>query len=383
MQIRDTAVDQKVSLSIANWHAFNQGLPWLGSAEYPFFTDAWIVGELEVGPYFFLNTVAVPTKGAVKPGIVLRYAFHQAWEHPTYDATDAILYHGGSPAEELAALASLCLGVRFRSGRSTRRFEPGGNAKGQPEETGDQTVPYFKVADPPIVPIINSGKSINEGLSLIPSLLTMPASQVNALVRAARLYQDALWLCESSPEMSWLLLVSALESLANEWNQTQGQPTERLALSRPGLFSYLESHSDKTLLLRIAEEFSDALGSTQKFVKFCLAYMPDAPTKRPVSYAQFSWSRTSMRKALSKVYEYRSRALHDGRPFPAPMCSPPFAPLDCEAPTETMAGLATHQRGATWLKEDVPFLLHIFEYISRATILNWWRSSARIETANA
>jgi len=33
-----------------------------------------------------------------------------------------------------------------------------------------------------------------------------------ALTRAARLYQDALWMIESEPSLAWLLLVSAIET---------------------------------------------------------------------------------------------------------------------------------------------------------------------------
>jgi hypothetical protein len=30
--------------------------------------------------------------------------------------------------------------------------------------------------------------------------------------------------------------------------------------------------------------------------------------------------------------------------------------------------------GSTWLKKDIPFHLHVFEYITREVILGWWRS---------
>jgi hypothetical protein len=366
----------KLNPSVANWQAFNEGLPWLASAEYPFFTDAWVTGEINLGPYSFMNTVAASMNRAIKPGIVLRYAMHREWDYPDFRHTDVATYHGGSAPEELAALASLCLGVRFRAGRSTRRFEPRGDPKGHPEEIGDQIEPYFKCSTPPMIPGATSGQHAIEGVRLLPTLLTMSATKVNALIRAARLYQDALWLCESEPELSWLLLVSATESAAHEWHKEAEEITERLKSSKPDLFKYLEGHSDQTLLMRIANEFADTLGSTQKFVKFCLTHMPVAPSVRPAKWAQFAWSKNKLREALSKVYEYRSRALHDGRPFPAPMCTPPGCLQGWEAPSETMTSIGTHQNGSTWLKKDVPFHLHIFEYIARSAILDWWRRSA-------
>ena len=30
--------------------------------------------------------------------------------------------------------------------------------------------------------------------------------------------------------------------------------------------------------------------------------------------------------------------------------------------------------GGVWLEEDIPLLLHTFEYITRETLLSWWRS---------
>jgi len=82
-----------------------------------------------------------------------------------------------------------------------------------------------------------------------------------------------------------------------------------------------------------------------------------------------------MKKTLSKIYGYRSRALHDGKPFPAPMCLPPFKEdPSWAAHAEKPIGLATSTLGATWLADDVPILLNTFEYIVRGCLLKWWKS---------
>ena len=382
MAIDDTegsaALASSVNPTIANWQAFNEGLPWLGSGEFPLYTDARVTGEIELGPYQFLNTVAVSNNKTVKSSIVLRYAFHKTLEHPTFTDTDASLYHGGSPPEELAALASLCLGIRLRAGRSIRRFEPNGDPKGRPEEIGDQVEPYFRCSSPPVVPSAVNALPPLELIGHLSSLLTMPVSKTNALIRAARLYQEALWLCEAEPALSWLLLVSAVEAAATQWHTESGDPIEQLKRSKRDLFDYLQGRSDESLLHRVASAFSDTSGATQKFVKFCLKYGPPPPAKRPVPWAQFNWATPSFRKALSKIYDYRSRALHDGRPFPAPMCDSPRSMQGWEAPSETMSAIGVHQSGSTWLKKDVPFHLHIFEYIARSVILEWWKQSAAL-----
>lgn len=90
---------------ISNWQAFLDKEPLLVISEFPLFTDAWITGEITVGPYTFINTIAMANQEVVKLGVVLRYASYRDWGHPDFSKTDASLYHGGSPPEELAAFA--------------------------------------------------------------------------------------------------------------------------------------------------------------------------------------------------------------------------------------------------------------------------------------
>ena len=72
---------------------------------------------------------------------------------------------------------------------------------------------------------------------------------------------------------------------------------------------------------------------------------------------------------MSKIYEYRSNALHGGIPFPAPMCNAEMKFEDCMA--EKPTGLACHTLGGAWLAKDTPMLLHMFEHITRGVLLNW------------
>jgi len=81
-----------------------------------------------------------------------------------------------------------------------------------------------------------------------------------------------------------------------------------------------------------------------------------------------------MKKLLTLVYNYRSRALHGGRPFPAPMCEPPMIFGDTNVPAERPLGITMSTRGGTWRAKDVPLCLHMFEHIVRGALLNWWES---------
>src|SRR5260370_27582879 len=183
--------------SIVNWLAFRSGDTWLGTDEFPLFADAWITGELEVGPYRFVNTVAFKS-GTARAAIVLRYAMDRPWQEPDFQKTNTDLYHGGSPPQELAALASLAMGIRLRAGHSTRRFEPKGDPFGRPNEMHSRGAPYFDVPDSYILPSA-LGPHLLDSLQILNRLPALTQADARALMRSARLYQDALWLAESVP----------------------------------------------------------------------------------------------------------------------------------------------------------------------------------------
>jgi hypothetical protein len=358
--------------SIANWLAFQINEPWLATDEFPLFTDAWITGEFEAGPYLFINTVALKSSTA-RPGIVLRYAMHKAWEYPNFEKTKAGLYHGGSPQQELAALASLVLGIRLRAGHSTRRFEPNSDPLGRPTELGNRPAPYFQLPDSRNLPSAADGQHPLAALQVFDSLLRLSQREACAIVRAARLYQDALWLAESEPELTWILLVSALETAANEWEKNKRDEIARLRDAKPELWDYLDSLKDSSILSKVAEYIADSLGITRQFVTFVLRFLPEPPGLRPPEWAQFKWEPNQLKKALTTIYSYRSKALHDGRPFPPPMCNAPRLDSSWQAPAEKMVGQATSERGGVWLQKDIPMNLHLFEYIARNVLLNWWQ----------
>jgi hypothetical protein len=203
----------------------------------------------------------------------------------------------------------------------------------------------------------------------------MPIRTEVALVRAARLYQDSLWLAESTPELTWLLMVSAVEAAANDWNRKRGDNLLRLKESKPELYERLTSQNDSSLAKRIADEFGDSLGLTKKFLDFCLSFAKEPPAQRPIVHGRFDWEERNLRESLRMIYQYRSKALHSGKPFPAPMCGGGVG-LEWSGgvPSERVLGLGIHERGSTWLERELPMSLHLFEYIARTAILGWWRS---------
>ena len=345
--------------------------------EWPLYTDARLTGEVrgQLGPYAFLNLVPVRHDfGVARSASILRSDMHLPDDLPDMSRTDQTQYHGGTFADEMAALASLALGVRMKAGGASRTFGKDDDPKGRPIAWDYRIDPVIH-AHPfgRVLPAAARECSLND-LDVLSVLPKVESTDAIAFVRSARLYQEGLWVGESDPRLAWLLMVSSVESVANQWFKESGSATDRLTAAKPALVDFLKRYDAPELVERVATEFADTIGSTRKFINFLLEHLPAPPSKRPLQWAQLSWRESEMRKALGLVYKYRSKALHEGVPFPAPMCRPGLAVPDSDVPSEIPMGLASSSLGGVWKAKDTPMLLHIFEYIVRNAILTWWRA---------
>ncbi|MCL6272243.1 hypothetical protein M3P05_20185, partial [Sansalvadorimonas sp. 2012CJ34-2] len=365
-------------LSYRNMIKFNQNKDAYQISEYPLYTDSHIIGEVNdnIGPYQFLNLGSyINEPGSVYESIMLRISWFINPKGTYNTTTNYSNYHGGWAVDEIAALASLRLGIRLKAGDEVRIF--GGYSKdplGMPRASHKKKPEiYFKERRPILPGVV---KQVNvESLKEIQDLKTLTESQFTALVRAARQFQDAIWIAESEPELAWIMLVSSIETAANEWASHDTSPLEKIKESKPELSELIASKGGEELLKAIAEEISHTLGATSKFQKFCFEFMPDAPENRPIEHAQIKWSKKGFKKILSKIYNYRSIALHAGVPFPAPLCQSPdqYNPKDGLAEKGCLAS-AVHTLGASWSSEDLPISMNAFCYFVNGTLNNWWDS---------
>lgn len=256
-------------------------------------------------------------------------------------------------------------GVYYEAGTS-REFNPGQDPYGQPCEWHYEPKPIIQVRpNQLILPSVVGKRSMDE-LKILESIPQIDPDRYVNLIRACRSYQNALWIAESEPNLAWLMFVSALETAANDFYETDASPDERLRASKPELATYLEEYGDAEHVRKVAELIASSLGATKKFRDFTMRFMPDAPDQRPEHETL----------QVNKVYDYRSRSLHGGIPFPAPMLQFPY-PIGSDSPLPEVPsiGLASYSQGGTWLKKDVPINLHCFHYITRGVLLNWWRDA--------
>jgi hypothetical protein len=368
-----------------NWLALLSGAEFKGAFEYPLYSDTRITGEYPtgLGPYSFLNAVPLSDgPGNVNAPIIVRASIYLDQDRPSMLQKNESLYHGGIFIDEIAALTSLCLGARVRAGGMSRRFELGGDTLGRPCAWDDKPKPTVNVRRNRLVlPSVVGAHSLDK-IKLLSSIPTLSPGQYVSLIRACKSYQDALWVAESEPNLAWLMLISAIETAANEFKASQGTPVDILRISKPGLVKILEDTGGEAHVVNVANIIAPTIKATAKFINFTLHFLPHEPEERPnLEWLRIDWSEKSLKeKILNKVYDYRSRALHGGIPFPAPMFEAPFyfdtKSFPSEKPPEA---LAYHSHGGTWLPDDIPINLHCFHYIARGALLNWWKSMAGIE----
>jgi hypothetical protein len=234
--------------------------------EFPFFSDAEIVWNEEdsLGPVRVFRTLLLehnrPVEG--RPGVLslgtrphptaVLFARIERRREPiepielNWEKTDPGSYHGAGDEEELAALLSLIYGARIRSGPPTRRYSTieGTTDSGSPLPLDPSAMPTLPYVSPlrRIVPDVFFGQKrlTTQDTELLRNYPKLTGQAATALVRAARWYQNGLWICDQEPSIAWLMLISALEVAAVEWYAGTDQTPE-------------------TVLADAKPEFSDAL----------------------------------------------------------------------------------------------------------------------------
>ncbi|PAA96790.1 hypothetical protein [Serratia fonticola] len=358
-------------LSYKNLKLANENKELRCITEFYLYSDSQPTNEVnDSSVYCFLNMLPRQLNlPSVAPSITVRARWHSDLNEMIFSGTKSYTrdFHGGWYNDEIAALSSLLLGVRFHAGSINRRFD---------FYTGEFGYPQADYSSPPAlsfknnVPIVPSAiKEIDIGiLRSLNKVHLITEKNFSHLIKSARSYQNALWICESSPNMGWLLLVSALECAADQWVKSKSSREERFKQAKPDLYEQLNTNEFKNLIPIIAKEFSTSFGATKKFIDFCTHFLPDKPELRPKA-GGIDWNIESLSVIFKKIYDYRSKALHGGQPFPEPMCSHP----------NTWDGYAERARpcstlGGTWLADDVPINLNTFNHMVHSILNKWWLS---------
>src|SRR5206468_599315 len=101
--------------------------------------------------------------------------------------------------DEIAAVASLFLGIRLKAGPVDREFPPEGDPFGRPIQYGSKAVPVLPPpAGRPQIPRLRGDRNLVD-LKVLENFPKRCAREANTLIKAARMYQQAMWVADSDP----------------------------------------------------------------------------------------------------------------------------------------------------------------------------------------
>jgi hypothetical protein len=327
----------------------------------------------------FFNPVVIDSRpGYFRPAVILRCLTPElnVLGRSHINETDTSRYHGGEFVDEVAALVSLALGMRLQAGGINRQFDDV-NSPGRPIGwQWEPPPPNMAVQHRLQLPGVAESHQLSPDLlSKIERLDLLSANEAAALIKAARTYQEAIWIAESQPELCWLLLVSCIEAVSEYAASADLSAAAFLKEYWPDMAEEITRQGGPQLLDALAPKLKSLVASFRKFRDFLLSNLPESPARRS-QYSRILWTVDGLKPVLRSIYDHRSRALHDGTPFPLPMCQAPPMLTPDDAPPEMPLGLAMSGKQGSWLLKDTPVLLHVFEYLVRGALVNWW--SARI-----
>lgn len=277
--------------------------------EYEVITDAHIVGEFTYGPYYFtVWEIGIKQEGE-KRKLCLRIrerALSKDYQ-PSETATRSAYYHGGGIADELLALASLSLRRKFQLG------------------------PIVRMNDIPRIlslrkdwidrSLVTGRSNLEELLELLKLVEGLNSDYHQRFILAVRLYHRALLLIEEQPDLAYLNLISAIETLC------QDHDIGKITISDldQEIAELMDSMENKDLRNKIEQAILKRerfIG--RRFVAFIIDHTDEdfwTKEKRP-EHGRIEPK--DLANLLKRIYERRSRTLHTGEPFPASIFSPPI-----------------------------------------------------------
>lgn len=96
-----------------------------------------------------------------------------------------------------------------------REFVPRGDPLGTPIQYGSKASPVVPPsAGAPQIPRLRGKRNLVELKKLLTLSRGDAFEKANALIKAARIYQKAVWVCDADPALTCMLLISAIETAA-------------------------------------------------------------------------------------------------------------------------------------------------------------------------
>jgi hypothetical protein len=114
------------------------------------------------------------------------------------------------------------------------------------------------------LPDLPSSASVEDAVPLFNLLPRISGKNVVRLVRAARLYANALWVCDDDPNLGWLQMVSAVEAAAVQRSGTKPL-WKRVEQEMPDLWKLLLNAGGQQHAENVGAQLADLVRSTDPF----------------------------------------------------------------------------------------------------------------------
>lgn len=355
-----------------NWKLKEKGEKPVRIVEYPLYTDAYKIESAYSHvncPYTLVNPDVLTTKPICLPRIILQVEEFNYLGKNIKKAKNfySDFYLINNIPDQVAVILSLILGVRIRAGNESRLFQAVNLDQGIPLHRYIDLDPaqVELIKNKPLLPTIlknidneNGFFSLNIVDQYISSFSSLTVTQAELVIRAAKLYRDAIWIVDSEPQLSLILLISVIELLSQ---QDKIDDSEHVC---NGICQICKKHICKRP------------SSRKQFENFLINYLPDPPTKRCREENQINWNELKKKKnnnIFLQMYRFRSKFLHEGIAFPLDFLNPNSFWVG-ESDEEFRYEKSIKTSISNQLIELSPMSLSIFEYIVRNAALKWWRS---------
>lgn len=329
--------------------------------EYEIIVDADFRGEFDNGLYQlmiweFSNKIAGEEQ---KLCIRLKVGnIYNSWQ----SSDGSKYYHGGGIEEEIICMASLAFRRRFKLGAMVRR-------KDKP-----CYLPRFK-KDALRGGWINSelinGTSNLSDLSKILKLVEgLKHEYHQKFIWALKLYNRSIAIIEEEPDIAYLHLVSAIESLC------QDTIIEQVHLSEiNGKLSKLVNEiEDMSLRNKIKNSIiKRERFISRKFVKFILDHVEDDFWNNDnINRVAVKITSEELPKLLKNIYNQRSVTSHAGEPFPPYIFDSPIP-----QGSDILGALDVTHMGRRWDKKEFIPYLPFFEGLINHVLLSFLKKNQR------
>ncbi len=272
--------------------------------EFEVFAEVPFPHECEVGPFAIIPWDAEPTPNGTRRSLILRFADYLEAPDAADKSTKKGFYHGISMPAEFCALASALLRRRVSLGPMLRL-----------DDAPIRIRPPSQRRHPGLI----AGEVDTYTLKhRIESLEHLPREFHEAFILSCRMYQEALGLIDDKPDLAYLLLVSSIEVFVAKFcpktteNDLSADVTSALSAC---------PDAERAVLLRRILDLD--FGISRNFVAFIIQHLRDSfwQDSPQIATAAGRIAKEELPDLLKRIYNQRSKTLHEAEPFPPMSCN--------------------------------------------------------------